>query len=88
MKIYSIYDSKAEAYLPLNFFPTKAAAIRSFSAAAQDPKSDFHKFAQDFTLFELGEWDEQTAKFVIHEAKIPLGTAVEYSNPITNGEGP
>ena len=57
MRIFAIYDSKAEAYLQPFFSPTKATAIRSFTQAANDEKTDFYRFAEDYTLFEIGEWD-------------------------------
>jgi len=80
MKIFSIYDSKAEAYLQPFFAPTKAYAIRQFTQAANDESADFHKFAADYTLFELGSWDEQTGTIAPNEAKTALGSAIEYIN--------
>lgn len=80
MKVFSIFDSKAEAYLPPLFEMTKGVAIRRFTAAVQNEDSEFCKHAPDFTLFEIGEWDEQTGTLTSHEAKISLGCAVEYLN--------
>lgn len=80
MKIFSVYDAKAEAYLEPIFELTKGLAIRKFSTAAQDEKSGFCKHASDFTLYEVGTWDEQTGDVEKLEPKIPLGTALEYKS--------
>lgn len=62
MKIFSIKDSKAEAYLLPIFAPTVGVAIRIFQNAASKEGSDFHKYAADYTLFEIGEWNEETGR--------------------------
>ena len=77
MKVFSVYDAKAEAYLPPMFFQSRGVAIRSFGAAAADEKHDFHRFAADYTLFELGDFDENSGKFSLLSAPVALGNALE-----------
>lgn len=60
MKIYSIYDSKAEAYLQPLFANTNGVAIRIFSEAVSDENHAFNKYAADYTLFEIGTFDENS----------------------------
>ncbi len=78
MKIFSVYDSKAEAYLQPIFCKTTAVAVRMFEAAAADAGHDFGKFSGDYTLFELGEWDEQVGEFAVYGAQVNLGTALSF----------
>jgi hypothetical protein len=79
MFIYSVYDSKAEAYLPPFFLPTKAAALRAFGDAALDPKHQFAAHPEDYTLFELGTYDETTGVIVPHDfGKLGLGSALDF----------
>ena len=80
MGVFAIYDSKAEAFLQPWFSPTKATAIRSFSQAANEETSDFNRFAEDYTLFEIGSWEPASGVLVMSEAKVPLGTALEFRN--------
>lgn len=54
--MFSVYDSKAEMYLNPIFAPTEAAAVRSLAAAVADRNHDFHRFAEDYSLFLVGEW--------------------------------
>jgi len=78
MKVFSIYDCKAEAYLKPFFCQNRAVALRSFSDALAEPQSGFAQHPEDFTLFEIGEWDESEGKLKSHEAKVSLGCALEY----------
>lgn len=78
LKVYSIYDSKAEAYVRPFFAPTKGLALRSVLAALQDPNHDLSKYPADYTLFELGEWDDQTGLFTPHNTKQNLGVMLEH----------
>ena len=48
-----------------------------FGAAAADEKHDFSKYAEDYTLFELGEFDEATGQFSLHNTPVSLGKASE-----------
>lgn len=77
-KVFAIYDSKVEAYLQPFFSMSTGSAIRAFSDAVQNPQSQFNKHSADFTLFELGTYDDMTGTLISHNAKIPLGTALEF----------
>lgn len=62
MLMFSVRDSKAAAFLPPFFAPTVGVATRMFASAARDASHDFHRYAEDYTLFQVGEFDEQTGK--------------------------
>lgn len=79
LKVFAIYDSKAEAYLPPFFCSSKGVAIRMFSDAASDGTHNFCKHSSDYTLFELGSFDDNSALFLMHPAPVPLGTALEHA---------
>lgn len=78
LKVFSIYDSKAEAFLQPFYMQSKGAAIRSFADAVSDEKTMFFKHPSDYTLFELGEFDDSNASFNLHISPISLGLAVEF----------
>lgn len=77
-KIYSVFDSKVGAYLQPMFFRSKGEAIRSFSTAVSDSAHDFNKYAEDFTLFELGEWDQEKGVLLPHPTALAVGKAIEF----------
>lgn len=61
-RVFAVYDSKAEAYLQPFFCPTVGMALRSWEQAAQNPQTDFHQYAGDYTLFEIGTYNDQTGE--------------------------
>ena len=81
--IFTVYDSKAELYLQPFCDQTKGQAIRAFTDAANEENHRFCKYAEDFTLFELGEYEDTNGQFKIHKSKIPLGNAIEYKESKT-----
>lgn len=72
-RICSIYDSKAVAWHQPLFFPSNAAALRSF-ADAVNGDGEFARHAEDYTLFELGSWDPSTGAMLV--GKTPVSIAV------------
>lgn len=78
MIICWIHDSKAEAYTGPYKFPTKAFALRAFAEQVNTPGTDFNKHPGDYTLFETGSCNEQTATITDHKAHINLGCAIEH----------
>lgn len=80
LNVYEIYDSKAEAFHRPFFLANHNVAIRAFSAAAQDPQSEYGRFSADFTLFHIGSWSPHTGEWTPAEHKTNLGTALELSN--------
>lgn len=78
MKIMVVYDSKAKAYLPPLFTETTNTGERTFADAANMEGHNFNKWAGDFTLFEIGVWDEIDGTITVYEAKQNLGTAMEH----------
>jgi len=79
MKIFAVYDSKAEAFLPPWIEKSAGTALRRFEATTKNPESDFGRFPADYTLFELGDWIETAGEIRMHNAKKNLGLALEYA---------
>lgn len=78
LKVFSVYDSQVEAYMQPFFCQSKGHAIRSFTEAVSDSSSTIGKYPSDFTLFELGEFDDQKAFFDLYDTPRSLGVAVEF----------
>lgn len=79
-KIFAIYDSKAQAYLQPFFARTNGLAVRMFETAAKEEGNNFNKHAADYTLFEIGEWDEHKGEVEALNHFNNLGTALEYKS--------
>lgn len=78
VKIYSLYDCKAEAYLAPQYFPTKGIAIRAFTELSNDEGSNVCKHAEDYTLFEVGTFDDSCCAFDLYATPISVGKAIEF----------
>ncbi len=88
LKVFSIYDSKAAAFNTPVYSVAVGTMIRSFASACNDRSTELCKHAGDFTLFELGEFDEKSGKFVMHETPVNHGLALIYVEPLPQQELP
>lgn len=77
-KVYTIYDTKVEAYLPPLFMKSKGEFLRAFAEAANNAQSPIGKHPQDYVAFEVGTWNDEDAKFDIYVAPMSLGVAIEF----------
>lgn len=84
MKIFSVLDAKSEAYLNPFYARTTAEALRMFADASNDTKHDFYRFASDFTLVELGDFDQLTGRITVLDVPKSLGLASEYKGTMTD----
>ena len=75
--MFVIYDSKANAYLQPWFLTTEPMAIRAFTDLANDSDSNVSRHPEDYTLFNIGSFDDNTAE-IIWNAPITLGNAIQY----------
>lgn len=80
LHIFTVYDSKAECYLAPFTFKTVGEAVRSFSDTANDPNSMLFKHSSDFTLFQIGEFDDTTGMVEGLTRHIALGKAIDFNN--------
>lgn len=59
--IYTIFDSKAGFYNKPFYMVNDAVAMRSMGDMLQDPNTELARNPEDFTLFKLGTYDDQSA---------------------------
>lgn len=60
LKMFAIRDSKAEAFKQPYFCHTHGEAERSFTQLVRDPQSVVSQYPDDFDLYFLGEYNDQT----------------------------
>lgn len=78
LQVFTVHDQKAGAYLPPFYFTTKGQALRAFGDSVNDPQHSFAIHPEDYTLFDLGTYDDATATFNSNVTPISLGTALEH----------
>jgi hypothetical protein len=63
-----LFDNVAQAYKDPFYPPTTGVALREFQDAVNDPNNGhLYKHPQDFDLYVIGSWDEQTGKMTVNE---------------------
>lgn len=78
LSVYSVYDSKVEAFMQPFFMKTDGEALRSWMDIVNEKSSVFAKHPEDFTLMKLGEYDERSGKFSNEATPRSLGIALQF----------
>lgn len=77
LKAFTVYDLKAEFYMKPFFCLATGEAVRSFADAINDPQSPFYKHPDDYTLYEIGTFDEQIGE-LSSVPPVNLGSALNF----------
>jgi len=81
MSVFAIYDSGISTWLPPLYARNKGEIMRWFSEAVNDSTSKLAKHPSDFTIFEIGTWDDGNCKFDLLKTPVSLGIAIEFVKP-------
>lgn len=90
LRLYSIYDSKAEQFSPPQVYHNDMLALRAFEGIVNDDKMLIKKYPEDFTLYYIGNFGDSDGRYYVEncdESRIPIlvGRAIEYLPTIDNG---
>jgi len=85
-KIYCVYDAAVETYLRPFHATRDGEALRAFKNGANDSRSEIAKNPKDYTLFEIGTFDDASGEFTMLPAKIPHGNALQYVDVKTEAQ--
>ena len=76
--MYTVFDSKASAFKPPFFLSSDGEALRAFGDACNNEQHDLGKHPEDYTLFKLGEYDDNKASIEQLPTPKSLGLGVEF----------
>lgn len=83
--VFSVFDAAVGSHAQPFFARSQLEATRMFVDAVQDRGTNLNKHPGDFTLWRLGEFDDQLGRFF--ESKEPVITAAAVmaldANPTT-----
>lgn len=65
--IYTIRDTKSEGFTRPSFFVTEEMAVRSFSFAVDGGDQAMTDFPDDYTLYRIGVWNDETGMIEGHD---------------------
>lgn len=76
MKLFAVRDLKADSFGAPISVATKGLALRSFQDVCLDARSEIAKYPEDYSLFELGDYDPNSGVIVSHQAPKHIVSAV------------
>lgn len=72
MVVVAIFDSAAGCYTRPECVAAAPVAVRAFKDQVNNKQTAIGQHPDDYTLFELGEFDDGKASFSLHEEPIRL----------------
>lgn len=83
MRLYSIYDDKAEQFSPPQVYHNDMLALRAFQGIVNDDKMLIKKYPEDFSLYYVGNIGDSDGRYCVEycdESRIPVlvGRAIDY----------
>ena len=75
--LFTVYDEAAQAYLPPFFVPAIGLATRAFKDCINSKDHQFGKHPDQYTLFSLGEFFDDTCEILSTNPK-SLGNGLEF----------
>lgn len=81
LKIFSIRDTKTEIYNRPFYCLTNGEAERNFRDIANDDKSKISQHPEDYDLYYLGEFDDNSGKGNWLDTPLHIVKAVNCLNP-------
>ncbi len=73
LEIFSMFDHKAEAFIPPFYLPNIQMALRTVRDTGKDLSHMFGKHPMEYSLYHLGTWTDHNAEFELHEMAKTLG---------------
>lgn len=88
---YSVKDSKSGTFGNPFYAQNDALASRSFEQASNDPQTTINAYPEDFSLYRIGNFDDQSGEFTsekqpqfITNAVVKPKTSEQVEESITN----
>lgn len=67
--VYSVYDVTSETFGAPFLLLTDGLAMRSFYEAAMNPKTEINKYPDEYVLYNIGKYDDDTGLMQPSEPK-------------------
>lgn len=80
LRVVAVFDSKIKGWMQPSFHLHLGQILRSWEELVNDGQSPMSRHPGDFTLFEIGEWDDVDGSIKAHSAPVSLSTAMAAKN--------
>jgi len=89
LRLYSIYDNKAEQFSPPQVYHNDMLALRAFEGLVNDDKMLINTYPEDFSIYYLGNIGDSDGRYYIEtsdESRVPIlvGRAIDYVQDVDN----
>lgn len=81
-RVYTVYDSKAQVFMNPIYFRADGEALRAFKSSVNAPGHQFNVNAGDYTLFGIGEYDDDCGKVFMYESFVNLGNGAQFKEDV------
>ncbi|QXP08360.1 MAG: nonstructural protein [Arizlama microvirus] len=78
IKVFSIFDDKAQIFSNPFFMPHTGMATRAFADLVNDGQSNVAKHPSDFKLYQIGEYDDVSGLLTAVPQPVFVNAAVEF----------
>ncbi len=78
LMVFTIFDSKNQSHCRPIMQPSSGGMLRSFADLANDKQHPIGQHPEDYALYRVGEWDDETGKMVHDEKDTSLGRALDF----------
>lgn len=83
MRLYSIYDEKAEEFSPPQVYHNDMLALRAFQGIVNDDKMLIKKYPEDFSLYYVGNIGDSDGHYYVEHYDVScipkmVGRAIDY----------
>lgn len=85
-KAFAVYDSKAKFFGVPFFMQQTGLAVRAFTDLVNDANSIVHKYPGDFSLYEIGTFDDSVGKMYSSEVHELLGHGSDFKPTLEGRE--
>jgi len=80
LKVYSVHDSAAEAFMVPFYMQTDKQAQRAFGNSINDANHQFSNNPEDYTLFFVGHFNDQDGRFEPADPR-SIGNGIQFKEP-------
>lgn len=89
LRLYSIYDDKAEQFSPPQVYHNDMLALRAFEGLVNNDEMLINSYPEDFSIYYIGNIGDTDGRYYIEssdESRVPIlvGRAVDYVQDIDN----
>lgn len=80
LKMFTIYDHQTRVYFSPLMLRSIGEAVRGFTELANDLSSNIGKYPDVFSLYELGEFDDESGEFLVLQPPLLIAKGTDFVN--------